>query len=171
MIKSIFNVIFSRQFLTKLMIGAIGWFLRALTVKDSEANTKCLHLVYDLKNLLEEMKRKLFEYNRIISCDSKKIFELKKLLERIELEKNGLTFSCHLLNQLTFQTLDIIRNKNGSEKNYGTLDMLTIWGYNQEKDEFTNITEISSFLSARLPKRFMLWCLVKLKLLKRSLPN
>ena len=154
MIKNILNFIFSRQFCTKLMIGAIGWFLRTLTVKDAEAVTKCLHLIYDLKNLLEEMKKKIFEYSRNLSYDAKKIFELKKLLEKIELEKNGLTFSCHLLNQLTSQTLDIIRNKNGSEKNYIILEILEIWGYNQEKYELTHITEILAFLSARFSKAF-----------------
>lgn len=168
MIKNILNAILSRQFCSKLMIGAIGWFLRTLTVRDAEAVTRCLHLIYDLKNLLEEMKKKVFEYSRNLSYDAKKIFELKKLLEKIELEKNRLTFSCHMLDQLTIQSLKLIRNENGSEKNHIILE---IWGYDHEKDEFSQITATLAFLSARFPKRFILCCISWAKSLKIGIAN
>jgi len=166
MIKNIFNFIFSRQFCTKLMIGAIGWYLRTITVKDADAITKCLYLTHDLRNLLEEMKKNIFEYSRSLSYDAKKIFEFKNLLEKIERKKVGLMFPCYLLNQLTSQTLNIIKNKNESEKNYTILEILKIWGYDQEKDELTGITEILAFLSAGFPKRCFLWLLSWIQILK-----
>lgn len=169
MITKIFKFIFSFQFYSKLMIAAIGWYLRTLTAKDAQAATKCLHLSHDLKNLLEEMKKKDFDYGRNLSYDEKKIFELKKLLEKIELEKNGLTFSCHPLNQLTSQTLDIIRNKNSSEKNYVVSEILEIWGYNHEKDELTKITEVLTFLSARFLNRVRLWSISWFRFLKSKI--
>ena len=171
MIKNILNFIFSRQFCTKLMIGVMGWYLRTLTVKDTNAITNCLHLTYDLKNLLEEMKKKNFEYSRSLSYDEKKIFEFKKLLEKIERKKVGLMFPCHLLNQLTSQTLNIIKNKNESEKNYTISEILEIWGYNHEKDELAQVTKILEFLSARFPKRLLLWCISWLKFLKNGIIN
>lgn len=163
MITKIYKFIFSYQFCSKLMIGAIGWFLRTLALKDAQSITKCLELTHDLKNLLEEINKKVFQYSRDLSFDAKKIFELKRLLDKIELEKNGLTFPCHPLSQLTLQTLNIIRNKKEAEKSYTILDIFEIWGYSAEKDEFTQISEILTFLTAWLPKRFWLWSMLYFK--------
>lgn len=159
------HFIFSRQFCTKIMIGSLGWYLRTLNVRDAESIAQCRHLIHDLKNLLEEMKKKVFDYSCVLNYDAKKIFEFKKLLEKIDREKNRLIFSCTLLDQLVSQTLNI--NKNESEKNYTVVEILELWGYDQENDELKHVSAILEFLSARFPKRLLLWNFSLLKVLKK----
>lgn len=145
------------------MVGSFG-IVQVMLSRDAEAITKCRFLCFELKRLLEDFADYLTVSSRNPQNDLPKLKEIKKIIEQLYVEKEGLTFSCHLLNSLLEESLplfDKVRRTDGNPANsphFVASELLQVWGLELTRPfKVSRLPEIEKFLYKPFLERSLTW--------------
>ncbi len=143
------------------IVGSIG-IVQVLLSNDITARIKCRTLCCDLKQLLEDFAGHLFCPSRNAQNDLPKLKEIKKVIERLDVEKISLFFPCQLLNKLieeSYPLFDRVRIKDGNsahKPSFVGCELLELWGLGESQpSKFAKPLEIQKLLQKSFRKRFM----------------
>lgn len=142
------------------IVGSLG-IVQVMLSRDAEAITKCRFLCFELKRLLEELADYLTFPSRNSQNDLPRLKEVKKVIEQLYVEKEGLTFRCPLLNSCLEESLplfDRLRKTDGNPSNsshFVAAELLQAWGLGLTRPfKVSQLLGIEKFLYKSFVKRF-----------------
>jgi hypothetical protein len=147
-------------------LGIVGSFgiVQVMLSRDAEAITKCRFLCFELKRLLEELADYLTFPSRNSQNDLPRLKEIKKVIEQLYVEKEGLTFRCALLNNCLEESLplfDKLRRTDGNPSNsphFVASELLQAWGLELTRPfKVSQLLGVEKFLYKSFVKRFFAW--------------
>jgi hypothetical protein len=144
-----------------------GWILGLLSISfanDAQAAEKCRQTSFDLKNLLEKCAEQLRNPGRSNQQDLEILFEIKKIIEKLSVEKAGLTFQSRSLNNLIyasyqlFDRLQLRDQNNANEPHFIASELLADWEIDNTRPlKAKGLIKIQMFLHSSQLRRFMKW--------------
>lgn len=147
-------------------LGIVGSFgiVQVMLSRDAEAITKCRFQSFELKRLLEELTDYLTFPSRNPQNDLPRLKEVKKVIEQLYVEKEGLTFKCPLLNSCLEESLplfDKLRRTDGNPSNsphFVASELLQVWRLELMRPfKVSQLLRIEKFLYKPFVMRFLIW--------------
>ena len=146
---------------------AVGWTLGLFTLpisKDMEVKEKCLNSLYELKRLLEKFSKQMRSPSRTEQGYTAFLMEIKPVIEKLDVEKSGLLFSSHLLDDLIAKSLVLFRKFDPEHENCAyhptqtsVMFVMTWGGTDAQNPHFDRIEKIQKFIRKPFPIRSVEW--------------
>lgn len=142
-------------------IGSVG-ILQVILTRDSESVNKCRLLCYELKRLLDDLAEYTLYTERSIEWELPKIKEIKKVIEQLYLEKEGLAFTYHYLDHLLDQSLALFDKLRVTEENLEetvyqmSIELSKLWGQEARHPfKVSKLIEVQKYLYKSYSRRLL----------------
>jgi len=150
-----------------VILIAVGWVLGLFTLpisKDMEVKERCLHSLYELKRLLEKLSKQMRSPSRTEQGYTALLMEIKPVIEKLDVEKSGLLFPSHLLDDLITKSLILFRKFDPEHENCAyhptqtSVMLVMAWGgTDTHNPDFDKIGKIQKFIRKPFPTRLIEW--------------